>query len=286
MTEPEFIDPTLNPAKSQAEIDAIFSQPTEFPSIDLPPDDLVTLPGGFMHKGKLIKIATVRELTGEDEEALARVVSAQPLNPFHFIDRLIKRGTVRIGDAPPEETENLLPQLLIGDREYLILGIRKATYGNDIEIENWKCPLCGDESTLMMTLDDIPVTKLPNSAEDIEFDVKLRKGVVARVRLANGEDQVAIFEKENLTQAERETVLLSRCVIKLTQPDGTELHFDAFPSMAQKLGVSDRHKILARLRDGQPGPKYDEIKYKCGACGEGVNVSVGLGDLFLDFRWV
>lgn len=286
MTELDFIDPTDNPAKSQAEINALLSEPTEYPSINFPPDDLVTLPGGLMRNGKLIKTAMVRELTGEDEEALARVVSAQPLNPFHFIDRLIKRGTVRIGDEPPSETEKLLPQLLVGDREYLILGIRKATYGNDIEIENWKCPLCGDEATLVMTLDDIPVTKLKNSAEDIEFDVKLRKGVVARVRLASGEDQVAIFEKENLTQAERETVLLSRCIIKLTQPDGTEINFDAFPSMAQKLGVSDRHKILIKLRDGQPGPKYDQIEYKCGACGEGVNVSVGLGDLFLDFRWV
>ena len=38
------------------------------PVAQYPPDDLVTLPGGLMHKGKMLRQAVVRELTGEDEE--------------------------------------------------------------------------------------------------------------------------------------------------------------------------------------------------------------------------
>jgi len=283
--ETEWVDPRTNPEQAHAEIAALLeSTQSEYPTIALPPDDLVNLPGGLVRNGQLYNTATVKELTGEDEEALSR--ASQSLNMFHFIDRLLKRGVVQIGDLPVSETENLLDQLLIGDREQLILGVRRSTYGEDLDLEDWKCPLCGNEATLSMQLSDIPTVELKNPEEDQTFEVKLRKGSKARVRLANGSDQVAIYDKKKeLTQAERETILLSRCVLTITNAAGVEMSMEAFPSMSLGMSMPDRHSVLRELENRQPGPKYNQLEYKCEACGKDVKLSVGIGDLFLDIRW-
>lgn len=285
-TEPPavFTNPMENPEKANAEIEAVLKSVNEFPVITLPPDDLVNLPGGLVKDGRLISTALVKELTGEDEEALSR--ASQSLNMFHFIDRLLRLGVVRVGDEPESTKDDLLKELLIGDREKLILGIRKATYGEELDLEGWKCPLCGNEADLSMMLDDIPETKLENPEEEIIFTVKLRKGSKAKVRLANGGDQIAIYDKkQELTQAERETVLLSRCVMTITDKNGQDMDMAAFPSMALNMSMPDRHAILKELEKRQPGPKYDRIEYKCEACGKDVKIAVGIGDLFLDIRW-
>lgn len=275
--------PLDNPDAANKEIDAVLDD-TKKPEpvvIETPPDDLVALPGGLVRKDRVIRTAVVRELNGEDEEALAR--ASQSMNPFHFLDRLLKCGVVSVGDE--RDTETALKDLLIGDREALILGIRRSTYGEDIEIDKWKCPVCGVQSTLTMQLSDIPITKMSNPADEVRFTVPLRKSGSAEVRLATGEDQLSIFENSDLTQAQRETLLLRRCVVTVNDDKG-EHFMQAYPSLAREMSMPNRHKILNELRDRQPGPKYDKVKYKCESCGEDTFVAVGLGDLFLDIGWL
>ncbi len=191
-----------------------------------------------------------------------------------------------VGNEPSTENDKLISQMLIGDREAIILGIRKATYGSELHVDDWLCSNCGVKAELDMDLSDIPVTKLPDPANDVTFKVPMRKGGFALVRLASGADQIATFEKQELTQAQRETILLSRCVVSVTDAPGIEHSMAAFPSMSRSMSVPDRHAILRELRDRQPGPKYDQVKYKCDSCNEDVNVVVTIGHLFLDFGWV
>jgi hypothetical protein len=286
VAEPEFTDPLENPEKANADIAAALADATStnLPVIPVPPDDLVTLPGGLVLRDRLVTTAIVKELTGVDEESLAR--ASQSLNPFHFLDRLLKCGVTQLGNEPANMTEKLLGQLLIGDREALILGIRRATYGESIDIEQWKCPVCATEATLSMELSDIPVTKMSDPEEETTFKVPMRKGGHAVVRLATGDDQVSIFEKPEISSAQRETKLLQRCVSALVDESGQEHMVPAFPSLILSMSIPDRHKILRELTKRQPGPKYDQVKYKCESCGEDVTVTVGIGDLFLDFGWV
>lgn len=275
-----------NPEVANAEISAAVSAATKvaMPVINMPPDTLVTLPGGLLYKNRVITTAEVKELTGRDEETLAR--ASQALNPFHFLDKLLRCGVIKIGDFEGNDIDKILGQLLIGDREMLILGIRRATYGEDIEVNNWKCVKCGNITDLTMQLSDIPVISLENPEEEITFDVPLKRDRTARVRLANGDDQIAVFDKQELTQAQRETILLSRCVEYITDSEGHDNFMQARPSMALELSVPDRHAILKEINSRQPGPKYDKIEYKCESCGEDSVVIVGIGDLFLDFGWV
>lgn len=278
-------NPMENPDKANAEIAAVLAsvESAAMPEISLPPDDTVILPGGLIRDKELIKTVQVKELTGEDEESLAR--ASQSLNPFTFLDRLLKCGVVRIGNESTSEKDKLLGQLLIGDREALILGIRKATYGEKIEVDEWVCSNCGNTASLSMDVEDIPVTTMPDPANDVTFKVPLKKGGHALVRLATGTDQLATFEKQDLTQAQRETILLSRCIISITDSTGSERFMAGFPSMALHMSVPNRHSVLKELRVRQPGPKYDEVDYTCPSCNKDVKVAVTIGNLFLDFGW-
>lgn len=285
-TGTDWVNPLANPEKANADITAILAEAssTPPPTIDFPADDLVTLPGGLIRKDSLIRTVQVKELTGEDEEALAR--ASQSMNPFVFLDRLLKCGVIKIGNEPSAETEKLLSQMLIGDREALILGIRKATYGDIIQVPGWLCTNCGAKADLEMEVSDIPIENMSDPMNETTFKINMRKGGFALVRLATGADQIATFEKPELTQAQRETILLSRCVISITEPSGLERSVAGYPSLTLSMSVPDRHAILSALRDRQPGPRYDQIKYNCNSCSENVFVTVTIGNLFLDFGWI
>jgi hypothetical protein len=265
---------TLNAAAKEALSKALPSVP------DIPPpaDNLVTLPGGLPYHDAVIRTAEVRELTGEHEELLAK--SSQAKNPFHFINVLLESGVVRLGDLDSAETRKSLKNLLIGDRDQIIIGIRKATYGVTVEMPFWRCPECGETSEITFELDDdIEVRKLDNPLTGAEFDVKLRGDNTAHVRLPTGADQFSMWEDPNLTLPERNTILLTRCLQRVTSPDGRD-HTVLSAADARALGMADRRTILQELADRQPGPRLDEVKLTHDLCGKEVPVGVGVGDLF------
>ena len=273
-------DSRIDPAKAQAAAQAIMdASKEEFPKE--PPKlgpDQVELPGGLVQGDEVIRTATVRELTGEDEEKLYKALGSN--NRFHFTNTLLECGTETIGDQPAKP---LLKNLLIGDREQIILAIRRVTYGDSVTVINYVCPEC-EGITPQISFDiteDIPVRKLADPREDIEFDVKLRKGGVARVRLPNGGDQAALSKLPESTVAERNTVMLQHVISTITDPNGTIHSLAGEPSLALRMGIADRRTILGEIAKRAPGPRYNEIKFAHDACGKQVTLGVDLGDLFL-----
>lgn len=127
-----------DPAKTNTEISSVLGSAVA-PEIEDAPDDRVKLPGGLVKGNKVYRTAQVRELNGEDEEALSRALRSGSV--FHFMDTLIERGTKSVGDLPA--TKEVLKSMLVGDRDELALAIRKATYGDVMDIEQWICPACG-----------------------------------------------------------------------------------------------------------------------------------------------
>jgi len=270
-------DPVAAAAAAQRLMDAGKEQfPKEPP--DTEPDE-VDLPGGLIQDGEVIRTATVRELTGEDEEKLYRSLGSK--NRFQFMNTLLECGTERIGGE--SATTDLLSKLLIGDREQIILGIRRVTYGNEVTVVNYVCPEC-EVTTAEITFDiseDVPVRKLGNPREDIEFEVKLRRGAMARVRLPNGADQRVLLEHADATLAERNTFMLQQVMSSITEPNGVIHSLAGEPSLALKMGIADRRTILNEIAERAPGPRYNEITFVHEDCGKEVTLGVDLGDLFL-----
>lgn len=268
-----YLSAAENPALFEQAVAAALSDDApapSLPSIPDPPEGAIRLLVGTPEG---VKDVVIQELNGLHEERLAKVDRMRSLG--RWVQTLLECGVVRIGNEPA--TPKLLEELLIGDREYLLLQIRRATYGDDIEFGTLRCPECGEEYDLTVNLDeDVPIRQLEG---DARFEVPLRKGGKALVRLPNGTDQLAFFEDPDLTPAARKSLMLSRCVLMIEDKDGNQQYVPGFESVVKALGIIDRDKILTEISKRQPGPRYDEITYKH-ECGQEEALVVGLMHLF------
>lgn len=270
----EFHDAAERPLE-MAEVlqDALGDQQSDIPLIDPPTDDQVNLPGGLVINGEVFRQVTVRELNGEDEEHLARAMVAGDQGRFNQV--LLERGVVSIG--PHQANEELLDQLLLGDRDMAILGIRKATYGDTMDL-SLACAHCGVDSKIRVTFDDdVPIRKLEWQPDDPDHEVALRDGV-AVIRLATGAVQRHIFGLENKTIAELNTVLLSKCVQSING-EAVNGSLDAI----KRLGMSDRRTLVEWLIEKQPGPDYGAVTNTCTVCGKETPLNLSAADLFPGF---
>jgi hypothetical protein len=271
-----------NPEETNAQIDALINVDPEKPVIPAPPSDVVVLPGGLVRHGDVIRTVRVQELNGHHEEALTRALQPAPgasqTNWSNFLTVLLECGTVQIGDLDETPSE-VLKDLLLGDRDAIILGIRRATYGDEIDLSGWQCPFCQGSTDLALSLtNDVETVKLDDPRTETTFDVKLRRGRSATARLATGRDLAAMYERDGLTAAERESIQL-----KLTEADGTEIRVQGRANtIVMDLSIPDRKAIIRELEKRQPGPRYNGVKFTHQDCQKEVPLTIGLGDLFPD----
>lgn len=232
-----------------------------------PSESEVKLPGGFINEdGILITTAEVRELTGSDEEAVAKAGSSGKAFTV-----LLSRGLVKLGEEPA--SANDLDSLLSGDRDAILLGIRRVTFGSTIDLKV-KCFKCEEEQDTVIDLEkDVPTVELDNRVEDRTWNVETKQGTIT-VSLPNGLTQKRLMEYFDKTSAELNTVLLSGCIASI----------NGIPSLgastALSLGMADRTKIIEEILKRNPGPRLGEVKKPCKACGEPIDLPLSLLDLF------
>jgi hypothetical protein len=232
-----------------------------------PSESEVKLPGGFINKaGELVTTAEVRELTGADEEAIAKAGTiGKSLNV------LLQRGLMSLGSE--EVSKDDLDTLLSGDRDAILIGVRRVTFGNTISIPV-QCRSCRQEDNATIDLvADVPERKLDDPIQDRSWMVETTRGVV-RVVLPNGVVQKKLMENMDKTSAEINTLLLSGCIVSI---DGSP---SVGASTALSLSMADRAKIIDQILDRNPGPRLGEVTKVCKACGETMELPLSLVDLF------
>lgn len=237
------------------------------------PDTQVKLPAGIIIDGKIRQDAEVQELTGEHEEKLAKARATN--NAAKYVNTLLLCGTVSVGGK--EVTQGLLDSLLQGDLDTLVLGIRRATFGDEFEVYEIECPHCQELNDLELDLKNIPVKEL-DDPETREFLIDLRKGRKAKIQFPTGAVQNEIF-KNNLTIPEMNSLTLAECVISFIEADGTERMSNGLTDV-KKLGIADRNTLQEYIYNNQPGPRYDQVTALCSACEGEVPVPLSVGILF------
>lgn len=264
-TMSSFEDPEAASNQSQAFLESLAQ---ERPSLGAAPNTTVLLPGGWIDPaGKLHNQAVVRELTGRDEEALAKISITE--NPVGYLHGLLA-AVESVGGFPTND--QMLGELLAGDRDMLVLGVRMATYGSEMPV-HLVCPACETEQDIAIELDvDVPVQKLEDPTERA-FDVPLRNGSTAKVKLLTSADQDYVIEDRKATNAEQRTKTLERCVLSI---NGLPVNHHTIHDM----GMADRQTLLDFLADHQPGPNYGEVSLPCSGCGRKYPLMLSLADLF------
>jgi hypothetical protein len=239
------------------------------PKIDVetPSDTLVNLPAGYINSsGEVIKTAEVRELNGLDEEAIARAGSAAKA-----FNTILSRATVKVGDEQVDDT--LLDSLLAGDRDALMLGIYKVTFGKTAQLPGY-CAGCNDFKIAEVDVDrDVPVKVLADSISDRTFIVNGNSNEF-RVTLPNGRVQREITQAEDKNSAELTTLLLNNTVLEINEQPVLG------KAQLQALSVSDRRAISDAISKRLPGPQFEDLNIPCPDCNGEVVVPFNLGALF------
>ena len=227
----------------------------------------VELPGGYItFEGKLITTAEVRELTGADEEAIAKAGSTA--KSLHV---LLERGLVKLGDK--EATKDDIDLLLSGDRDAILLGIRRVTFGEALDLK-LRCPSCNVEQQAdVHLLKDVPFVKLKDRIKDRNWIVETKLGPVG-LGLPTGIVQKKLMENTQMSVPEVNTILLAGCI---TTIDGQMSVGNAGPL---SLGMADRAKIIDSILEKNPGPRLGEVSKVCKACEEKIEIPLSLVDLF------
>jgi hypothetical protein len=232
-----------------------------------PSDTEVTLPGGFINReGALVKYAEVRELNGADEESIARSgTTGRALNT------MLQRGLVSLGMETTSKED--LDTLLSGDRDAILIGVRKATFGKDIEFTG-ACPSCSADQVIVLDLDkDIPIKTLKDPIEDRMWAYESKLGTVM-VGLPTGLTQRRLLENSDKNSAELNTILLAGCVASINGSPSVGA------SDVLKLSWKDRDVLVQQILERNPGPRLGEVKKSCEACGEDIPMPLTLAALF------
>jgi hypothetical protein len=280
-TTDEFLFGTETPTSGEQDLSAkLDSANTAIvgsePGMETPPSGSVKLSLGLLRPDKAHRDATVRELTGEDEEYIVR--HEDDLNLF--VDAVLVRGVTRIGDielegASNEERQSVLRSLLLGDREALLLGVIAATYGNHKTL-SFKCPVpsCGTSTEADIDLSkDFPV-KLPEDGKMMGLTYTTSSGRVVGYELLNGHNQLEILQQKGLSVAGQNTLMLSRSI---TSVDGAPVVDPE--GFARSLGMKDRTLLVQDMLDRQPRPDT-RFSMKCPGCGFMMEQEVRIADIF------
>jgi len=248
--------------------DALKEVSTELePTIVPPSDTTVQLPGGYITTaGELLQTAEVRELTGRDEEAISKAS-----NVGKALLTILERGTVKVGDLKADD--KILDHMLTGDREAILLGILKATFGTTTDMSIF-CGGCNDFKNVTVDInEDIKTKILTDPIGDRIFTVSGKAGDI-EVQLPTGIAQKELINNADKTPAEMNTILLEKTVLKINNsPVYSKIQ-------VQNLPVVDRKKIIEEINQRVPGPQFDDVTMECPDCGSEVTISINLGTLF------
>jgi hypothetical protein len=213
----------------------------------------VPLPHGVWRDAVRVPAVVMRPVDGTDEVYILE--QSASLLPAALANGLLGRCLV-IPDA-----EKLVGDLSLGDREALLLSLRRASFGDRIDT-TLDCPRdgCRQRLDLELTISDFLLTPYANPAERYEVSLPLGTQHLAVTlhppRAADQEAVLALARRDPDTATE---ALLARCVEGIrTGTKGVrlaELPPDAVEQLIETLAVLDPQ---AELR----------LDVRCAACGE------------------
>lgn len=213
---------------------------------------------------------TLREMTGADEEFINR--SDIKSNGAKVTTALLSRCVTSIGSLTKKsvgvkEWENIFKNLYVGDRDVMLLELRRMSIGETIEVTH-VCtnPDCKAKLKTIVDLDELEITGF-DGVREIPFELpkgyRDRKGVLHKtgiMRRPNGLDGELLtpVAKNNLAKAE--TTLLTR-ICKFD--DGAYID----DSVMSGLSIKDRKYLNDVLNDHAFGVAMT-VTVMCDKCGE------------------
>jgi hypothetical protein len=210
------------------------------------------LPCGYLAPdGTLHKEMSLREMTGREEDLLA----SKKTPPFQKMNELFVRCIQRLGSLTERaQLAVAVPELLVGDRTYLMFAIRRVTLGDEYPFRH-RCPSCERESLFTVDLSEMRVQEMADPRKRT-YEGVLSDGTPYRFHLLNGRDQSRL---EEVTDNERKVTqaLMSRIDVLGDRPPG----FDGVRALTSRL----RNELRTKF-DEVDGGVDTEVEIVCPKC--------------------
>jgi hypothetical protein len=238
----------------------------------------LVLPGGILdNQNRCFQTVVVRELTGRDEELLA---DRRYHNGARQVTDFLAQVLVEVPGLNKPVSRELAREMLIGDRDYLLLRLRQMAMGDRVD-QVMRCPslACAEKADVEFQISELQVRRV--EAVDPQYEFELSEPVrkddpkskIVVLRLPTGQDQESILDSKDLNPAVANTRLFTRIVKRLGQRGLDEAE-------ARDLPLKARHEITAFLRKMSPGPNL-EIDIQCPHCGYDMSFPFELYGFFL-----
>lgn len=192
-----------------------------------------TIPGGYCANGGHWREAYVRPLTGEDQDFLTEECGG--LLPAQWVTEALTRCVTRLGPNEPV-TREAIRSLTVGDREALLLHLRRLTSGDRLRcLLACPSPECEEKLEVAVDVADLLLPPYGETVQEHELTIRQEDGVstVVRFRLPTGSDQEAAAVVARTDVAGAADILLRRCVQSATSADGNPV--DKLPDALGEL---------------------------------------------------
>lgn len=214
----------------------------------------ITLPHGLWVADACLRDATVRPVAADDALWLQEL--GPRVSPAYRVHRLLARCTLRLGTLAPVDTE-AVRDLAAGDREALLLALRRATFGDALQARA-PCPACGQMLELDLRTSDLQLPPYPDSAPWYDLPPP-EPGPVSRFRLPTGRDLEAAAHLAEADADAAAGLLLHRCLA----PD------PGISTVPSVLSRDTQARIATRMAELDPQAELI-LRTTCPACGDAV----------------
>jgi hypothetical protein len=209
------------------------------------------LPGGWLFgdasvAGQRCDTAVLRPLTGHEEEWLAHHRGAPSAT---MATRILDACVLRLDDREPPR--DLARRMLVGDRDYLMLELRRLMNGDKIQAI-MACPACSAKMDVDINAGQIPVesTTDRDGAHELAWpESEGASGRTIRFRLPTGGDQEAVVGLPVDVAADE---LLKRCLLEPCDPP---------------LTVDEKATVIAAMEARAPRVEV-ELELECPECAQ------------------
>lgn len=220
------------------------------------------LPCGYLDAaGNLHQDVRMREMTGREEDLLA----SNKISPQRKINALLINCMEQLGTITDrDQFAEIIPQLPVGDRIYLLLALRRTSLGDEYPVEA-ECPSCKVEGKYVLNLGDLETEPMKDPKKRV-FEVKLPSGKQARFRIGMGSDEERVAKVPD--EEKPSMLLLCR----------TEVLDGKVPTMQDIKGLSFRDRQALRAAfDENDGGVDTAMEMSCPACGHNFEKELDLG---------
>ena len=271
---PDMDDSVAAPAAATSGGGFSWSVPTEF--VEMPTEGKFYPPGHPAHNQTTLEI---RYMTAKEEDILT---SRSLLKKGVALDRMLQNIMV-------DKNINV-NQLLIGDKNALLVAARRTGYGPEYETVV-TCPSCGETQEYSFDISNPPMNNYAQEAADYqavftnEGNIQLvlpMTGVTLECRLLTGQDEVAIYkETERKTKKKMESSVTTDAFRSYIVSVNGERDPFTIESFIQAMPARDARHL--RQMYSKIVPNIDLTQhFECSNCDHESDMEVPLG---VDFFW-